>query len=307
MDYWQIPAFAAAILILGTIGYVVARWRKAPHAFKAIMRVAVISFTAGALLGVSGLHFWRRWTVNERFAPIAYPKPTPANTRATPTRLTSAPHVSAGETSSILASYVGEALAQSDAKDRALGRFESWLQLDQGCRLGNYDRAGILCQAASLATHGWGSTNLLGYNQIVKFCDAGYLNKDLDLCRNADRFSGRSVPAIDGEPTATGYKETDGIREADVVREFGSFPLFRGPNGNLESWPRVLPACTTGAYAPASPICRAAQIQSERASGARSIPFSEVASFCDIKLIDRQSEVCRAAYRLSGAEGVSAR
>jgi hypothetical protein len=84
--------------------------------------------------------------------------------------------------SGILASYVGQALAQRYVKNAAAGGTERWPQADQGCRLGNYESTSALCRAAALAVHGWGDTRAIPFEEVVEFCDADYFEEALALC-----------------------------------------------------------------------------------------------------------------------------
>jgi hypothetical protein len=51
MDYRDLPAIAAAILLCGTLIYIAVRWRKAPSAFRAMNWIATASLVAGLFLG----------------------------------------------------------------------------------------------------------------------------------------------------------------------------------------------------------------------------------------------------------------
>lgn len=160
---------------------------------------------------------------------------------------------------------------------------KAWPQVDQGCRLGNYESKSALCRAAALAARGWGDTHAIPLEEVAEFCDAGYLEAALALCFAAHH----RIPGGD----------VDGIPGSDVVEGLRSHILLaaRGPDGSWQTWTSVATPCTRGVYASASPICIAEALVGH-AAPAR-VLCAEVATFCDVKLMDRDSEVCRAAYR----------
>ena len=91
----------------------------------------------------------------------------------------------------------------------------------------------------------------------------------------------------------------DGIPESDVVDGLKWRFVFAadGPDGKTETWNEVSALCARGAYASQSPFCEAATIKQHGARDGVRISYQEVASFCDVALMNTDTEVCRAAYR----------
>jgi hypothetical protein len=285
------------VIVFAVLLYLELRWRKAPRAFKAVSRVAIASLAAGALLGVWSLHLLDAWTSTDPGdggstpRTIASASPTSSPSRSPiPVTPTGSGTTSSVAPSPILASYVGEALAQRRAKNTSAGSTEAWQQVDQGCRLGNYDRASILCRAATLAVEGWGDTRTVPFTQVVEFCDAEYLGEGLALCLTA-----RNPHADDSTTTQ------DGIPASDVVRELRWHVAWdvTGPDGSLKSWTEITPLCALGVYASGSPVCEAAAVEKRGPDNTARVSYSEVASFCDVQLIRGDTEVCRAAYHFA--------
>jgi hypothetical protein len=168
MSFWLFLLILGAVILFAVLLYLELRWRKAPRAFKAMSRVAIASLAAGALLGVWSLHLLDAWTsadAGDGSTPrtIASASPTSSPSRnpipVTPTGSGTSPSVAP---SPILASYVGEALAQRRAKNvgrehggMAAGRprlsagelrssFRTLPSRDAGCgRLGQYTHRSI--------------------------------------------------------------------------------------------------------------------------------------------------------------------
>ena len=182
---------------------------------------------------------------------------------------------------------------------------EEWPQVEQGCRLGNYQRTSR-CRAAELAVDGWGDTKPIPLNDLAKFCDANYLEQSLALCLVTHGGDDRSASSR----SSSGHL----IR---LLMAFQRLMFFRNcaategtrEEGRLpkESWSEVAPLCARGVYAPASPKCEASAILTDRRPVDARVPYSEVAAFCDVNLLTRESEICRAAYRLIQSTDDSAR
>ena len=154
--------------------------------------------------------------------------------------------------------------------------------------------------------NGWGDTKPIPLNDVAKFCGANYLEQGLALCLvthdRGDRSANSTVVKRVLNPVTYGIPEVDVLQE---LRRYGEY-AGRGPNGQTESWSQVTPLCTRGIYAPASPKCEASAILRGGKDVAR-VPYSEVAAFCNVNLLTRESEVCRAAYRLIQSTDDSAR
>jgi hypothetical protein len=86
------------------------------------------------------------------------------------------------ETVVFAGSYVGQALAQGHMEGEITEKTEEWPQVEQGCRLGNYQRTSVRCRAAELAVDGWDDTKPIPLDDVAKFCDANYLEQSLALC-----------------------------------------------------------------------------------------------------------------------------
>jgi hypothetical protein len=120
---WHVPAITAGFIVFVTLIYAIARWRKAPAAFKAIVWVAAANLAAGALIG-----FWtarvldrstdtdagRRVTVSgdASTAPPVGGASTAIAPRGAPTISGGAPLSPSERGTPILSAYVGQALAQ---------------------------------------------------------------------------------------------------------------------------------------------------------------------------------------------------
>ena len=184
---------------------------------------------------------------------------------------------------------------------------QEWPQVEQGCRLGNYQRTSARCRAAELAVDGWGDTKPIPLNAVAKFCDANYLQRSLALCLVTKGEDARSASSTAVrrvlKPVTYGIPEFDVLQE---LRRYGGYAGI-GPNGQAESWSVVAPLCARGVYAPASPKCEASAILTARSHVDALVPYPEVAAFCDVNLLTSESEVCHAAYRLIQSKDDSAR
>jgi hypothetical protein len=228
------------------------------------------------------------------------PEVTPAVSGITPA-------VAPDRISTILGSYVGQALAQRYAKNTSAGSIEAWPQVEQGCRLGNYERTSALCRAAALAVHGWGDIRTVPLDEVVEFCDADYLEEVLALCLTArNRVDHAADSAATGRISG---RDTIGIPASDVARELRSTSVFAGygPDGKYETWAGTAALCARGIYASASPVCEAGEVEKRGPDNPALVPYPEVASFCDVKLINGNTETCHAAYRFAQPRGDPAR
>jgi hypothetical protein len=312
---WRyLPGIAAGFIVLVTLIYAVARWRKAPTAFKAIIWVAAANLVAGLLIGVWSLRAVDRWTGTDASRPVKVPgadstaasaAALPASTApaGAPTISGTAPLPPSERTAPILNAYIGQALAQRWPIGKELAGGEVWPQVDQGCRLGSHQPASTLCKAAALELHGWGDTRAASLEEVASFCDAGYLEKKLHLCRTAYGSSDRGASSTMPEPSSVGAAPGTGIPESDVTQELAKYHTTWGPSGNVESFEEVIRNCTSGVYAPTSPVCEAADLMERRGGGSGRVGYVEVASFCDVRLVRESSEVCRAAYHFADASG----
>jgi len=251
--------------------------------------------------------WWRPDAEDAGSAPVAAATAIPPSDRAPVPELTPAdsgttPIVAPDRSSAILASYVGQALAQGYAKNTSAGSTEAWPEVDQGCRLGNYEPTSALCRAAMLAVHGWGDARAIPFDEVVEFCDADYLGETLALCLTARHPSGHTAERISS-------RGAEGIPESDVVQEWRlhSFLLVRGPDSSYKTWTDLKALCARGIYAPASPVCAAEAIEERGPHSSARVSYSDVASFCDVKLINGGTEICRAAYRFAQPKSDPAR
>jgi hypothetical protein len=192
VSYWSFPVIAAGAILSVTLVYITVRWRKAPTAFKAMNCIGLGSLAAGLLLGVWGAHVFNAWTRSEAApssdvsrddsTPPGSSEPASAIPSGTPVVSSSARATSAEHVSALIGAYVGQALAQRYARGAPLANSEAWPEVDQGCRLGNYEATSALCRAATLAVHGWGDKRAVSRAELTGFCAAGYLEKELYLC-----------------------------------------------------------------------------------------------------------------------------
>lgn len=308
-SYWNYIIISAAVIVLAVLLYLVLRWRKAQRAFRAMSLVATASLAAGVLIGVWSMHMLDAWmstagtnggsstSGGTSTRAISPGSGTPA-AEVTPIGSGAASGAAPDRTSTVIEGYVGQALAQGYVKATATGRTEQWPQVDQGCRFGNYDRTSTLCRAAALAVHGWGDTQVVPLRDVAEFCDTNYLGETLALCLLAKHRDA-------GYPGSTATERTlapdaDGLPEADILEALRPDRWFggKGPDGNVQMWANVSSLCARGVYASASPMCEAEAITKDGKRGGARVPVREVAAFCDVELIARDSEVCLAAYRL---------
>jgi hypothetical protein len=318
MSYWHFLIISAALIVSAVVLYLVLGWPKAQRAFRAICLVATASLAAGVLIGVWSIHTIDAWMrIAGRNAGSASDVARRAPERS------SWPHTPAGEssqsvssaasaaaadrTSVIIGSYVGQALAQGHMEGEITEKTEEWPQVEQGCRLGNYQRTSARCLAAELAVDGWGDTKPIPLNDVAKFCDANYLEQSLALCLVTHGRDDRSASSTVVKRVLSPF--TYGIPEVDVLQELRRYGGYagRGPNGQAESWSEVASLCARGVYAPASPKCEASAILKGGGPVDAHVPYPEVAASCDVNLLTRESEVCRAAYRLIQSTDDSAR
>lgn len=315
MSYWSFPVISAGAILCLTLIYITVRWRKAPTAFKAMNCIWLASLAAGMLLGVWGMHMFDAWTRSEAVRSADVPRgesstppgssePASAIPSGTPVLSSSERAEPAEHVSAFTGAYVGQALAQRRAEGVPLANSEAWPAVAQGCRLGNYDMTSALCHAATLAVHGWGEARAVSYAELAGFCDAGYLEKELYLCGTAHRFSDRRTTATGLEPRRVGAHKGLGMPESDIADELADSYLsfrgpVRGPDGNWESWADVASSCAREVYAPSSPACEAAEMRESGRHAGGSVSYEEAASLCDVGLLNRDSEICRAAYRIA--------
>lgn len=314
MSYWHLLIILATAVVLAVALYVPLRWAKAPRVLKAMGFVATASLVAGVLVGFWSMHMldtWKGSEVREAESTPAIRSDAPAASHASRVPVPAATPVVAGATpaaaptaaSGILASYIGQALAHGYVKNAAAGGVERWPKAFQGCRLGNYEATSAFCRAAALAVRGWGDTATITVTEIAEFCDAGYLDSAPALCWEAqhdsvDRRAGSAV----AERASGG--DVSGVPKADIAEELqGIWWPGDGPEGTPLAWSALEAPCATGAYAAASPMCEAEEIHEGKPDAIAPVPYSVVASFCDVGTIHRSSEVCRAAYRSLGVKG----
>jgi hypothetical protein len=317
-SYWSYLIISAAVILCAVLIYLLLRWRNARRAFTAMSLVATACLAAGVLIGIWSMHAIDAWMHAAGTSAASNPEgatraPEASSLPRTPARETT-PSVSPASSAAspdgksvIVGSYVGQALAQKYAKDATTGRIEEWPQVDQGCRLGNYDRTSAFCRAAELAVHGWGETRAIPLDGVAEFCNAQYLQATLALCLTTTRGFGR--PVHSGPTERIPGTEVDGIPEADVVEGLKwRFTLAAyGPDGKWKTWNELSSLCARGVYASESPACEAAAIREHGAGGSVRVPYLEVASFCDVTLMNADTEVCRAAYRFAQSNRDSAR
>jgi hypothetical protein len=123
----------------------------------------------------------------------------------------------------------------------------------------------------------------------------------------AYRFSDRGTRAEGLEPHPVGAHEGLGMPESDIAKELaGGYLGPRGPDGHWESWAGVASSCAREVYAPTSPACEAAEMREHGPDAAGSVTYEETASLCDVGLVSRDSEVCRAAYRFAASSAGAA-
>lgn len=307
VNYWQLLPISAVVIVFAVLLYLVTRWRKARRVFRVMGVVAIANLAAGLLLGLWSMRMldtrMRTRVENSEGAPgssASVSPPSPASralvSGVTPGASDAKLEIASGRISTVLGSYVGQALAQRYAFNAAGGTMETWPQADQGCRLGNYEPTSVLCRAATLAVHGLGSTQAIPFYEVAEFCNAGYLEETLALCLTARHGVGHAADSTDTERVPSGI--VNSVPGSDVTKRLRSRVLVaRGPNGSWSTWMTVPALCAQGIYAPASPVCEAATIKKHGAHGHERVSYSEVASFCDVKILNDGWEICRAAYR----------
>ena len=151
--------------------------------------------------------------------------------------------------------------------------------------------------------HGWGDTQAVSREEVASFCNADYLGKELHLCRTAYGFNDRPVSSTMLRPSSVGRAAGTGVPESDVTQELAHPGSVFGPGGDIKPWGKVDSDCASGLYAPASPVCEAANVWKRSPGAPGLIEYGEVVSFCDVETYSRQSEVCRAAYHFADAPG----
>jgi len=318
MSYWHFLVISSALIVTAILLYLVVRWRKARRAFRAMSLIATASLTAGVLLGFWGLHMLNAWmSTAERHPESAtgggtsvrsiVPGPRTPTADNAPTGSGAASPVAPDSASSILAAYVAQALAQRYVTQTPGGSLETWPQINQGCRLGNYQPRSALCRAAALAADGWGDTGGIPLDEVAGFCNATYLENVLALCFITARRIGHPADyrAVDRPSVA----DPTGIPETDVAAALPGrhWPTVRGPDERTKTWRDITAHCARGVYAPQSPVCESAEIVKHGRGIEARVPYAKVASFCDVGAINRGSEVCRTAYRVVQPKGDSAR
>jgi hypothetical protein len=295
MSYWYLLPISATLMVLGVLLYLLLRWRKARRAFRAMVVVAIANVAAGVLLGLWSMHMVDSWTGSPAgSAPSAPPSASAGATAET------------NPLGPIVASYVGQALAQERLAKITDEEIETWPQIDQGCRLGNYERSSALCRASVLVVHGWNDMTPIPLSAVQDFCDAGYLNKDLALCLVAASSSEGTVhsPTAGSTPSA----ESSGITRSELYETMRA-PLLDGlwgPDGQYKKMSDITANCERRIYAPDSPACEAAVFEKHPKAGTETVPFRRVAHFCDLGLVQSNMELCRAAYRVVRSESGTA-
>ena len=318
MSYWNLLIIAGGVIVFSILLYLPLRWRKARRAFNAIRVVAITSFAAGVLIGIWSLHIFGVWMGtgggDERSGPDRGTGASAAiSTTLAPAAEVTPPSASAATTTEtnplgpILASYVGQALAQKRGPGRPAGWMETWSDVDQGCRLGNYEKSAALCRAAVLVVHGWGDTTPVPLYEVLQFCDEGYLDKGLALCLVAASSADGSGHTARGSIPSTDDSRVASSEVSPAIHGAESGYGITGPDGRSVEWDQTIANCGRRRYAPSSPACEAAAIVKHSLASSKTVPYWRVARFCDVGAMNRDTELCRAAYRVVTSESGSTR
>jgi hypothetical protein len=181
MNATLLLASVLAALVVGIFAYTAIRWRRSPRVFKAMNYVAFLSLIAGIAIGA--------------LASRAIVKPVPAQTAHAASEPTAPAAIQSRERESAVGIPVGDvskALVGTQLKHLMDGEAQSWSSVAKDCRLGLTDPHSLRCEAAFIYDdpHGiqgeWKDhTEMVPYAVVMKFCDAGWADKDSKVCAAA--------------------------------------------------------------------------------------------------------------------------
>jgi hypothetical protein len=180
-------ASVLAALVAGIFVYTAIRWRRSPRVFKAMNYVALLSLIVGIAIGALAMRAIVRLeagaTVHRASQPAVASQPAGAVGGRLP-QGESAAGIPVGD--------VSKALVGTQLRHLMDGKAQSWSAVAQNCRLGLTDPHSLECEAAFIyddphGVHGeWKDhTEKVPYAVVMKFCDAGWAEKDSKVCMAA--------------------------------------------------------------------------------------------------------------------------
>lgn len=302
MSFWTVQ-FALGLLVISSVfSYAALKWRSAPKVFRAMNWVVSFTLVAGFLLAIPITH----WA-----GLLFFPSPAQGASSAFG-RLRDEIE---GEcpADGVSASEVGKALVLADEHHAGDANWVSNEEQAELCKESVALTSSQLCVATFLARHALGKDLQYGDHrssipceEVAEFCDNGALDKDASLCKEAYRtrnatLSGKQKRSAEGgKPAAAPSGGGEGIPFDDVHRA-EELDADKCGGGGLESWENFDEGCRLGNYDTGSLCCRAAHLFMHGASNNQTIPYREVAAFCNAGALRRDSEVCKAANRLAGS------
>jgi hypothetical protein len=193
MNATLLLASVLAAVVTGIFVYTAIRWRRSPRVFKAMNYVALLSLIVGIAIGAVAM----RAIVRLETAATAHRTSQPPV--ASQPAGTSQPAGAVGGRSpegesaaGIPVGDVSKALVGTQLRHLMDGKAQSWSAVAQDCRLGLTDPHSLRCEAAFIYDdpHGvrgeWKDhTEKVPYAVVMKFCDAGWAEKDSKVCTAA--------------------------------------------------------------------------------------------------------------------------
>jgi hypothetical protein len=188
MNTTLLIAMGLAVTVAGIFAYSAIRWRRSPRVFKAMNYVALLSLLVGIAIGALAT----RAIIGPRPAETAHGASAPAATLgAGPVEVRSTAGIPVGD--------VSKALVGTQLEHLMDGTGQPWSSVAQDCRLGRTDPHSLRCEAAFIYDdpHGYHGewkdhTEVVPYTMVLKFCDAGWADKDSKVCVAASRFGSKS-------------------------------------------------------------------------------------------------------------------
>jgi hypothetical protein len=205
-----------AAIVAGIFAYSAIRWRRSPRVFKAMNYVAALSLIVGMAIGAFATRAILRPASVETTHPASEPteganEPThaasepiegasePAHAASEPGAAASARPADAGPAPGIPVGDVSRALVGTQLRHLMEGKSQPWSAIAKDCRAGLGDTHSLQCEAAFIyddphGSHGeWKDhIEVVPYDVVQKFCDAGWADKDSKVCVAAARFAPKS-------------------------------------------------------------------------------------------------------------------
>jgi hypothetical protein len=181
-------AIVLAALVAGIFAYTTIRWRRAPAAFRAMNYVALLSLVVGITIGAVAMRVLTRPESPER-----------AHGGGESGDGAAGPSVKREPTTGIPVKDVVNALGDESIKHLKDAKWQPWYSVAQDCRLGLADPHSLRCEAAFIDNDPDGykgewkeHSDLIPYDVVIQFCDAGWADKDSKVCVAAYRFGSKS-------------------------------------------------------------------------------------------------------------------